>query len=58
VRRWVRPLEPQPLTAELIEELGSGGPWKSDDEFERWMDILAAAMTRPESIQPMAPPQS
>jgi hypothetical protein len=56
VRRWVRPLEPQPLTAELIEELGSGGPWKSDDEFERWMDILAAAMTRPESIQPMAPP--
>lgn len=33
----------QPLTAELIEELGSGGPWLSDDEFERWMDVLADA---------------
>jgi hypothetical protein len=32
-----------PLTAELIDELGSGGPWQSDDEFERWMDILADA---------------
>ena len=20
-----------------------GGPWQSDDEFERWMDILADA---------------
>ena len=33
----------EPLTAELIDELGSGGPWQSDDEFERWMDILADA---------------
>jgi hypothetical protein len=42
-----RPAEPdvitEPLTAELIDELGSGGPWQSDDEFERWMDILADA---------------
>jgi hypothetical protein len=33
----------EPLTPDLIEELGTGGPWKSDDEFERWMDILADA---------------
>lgn len=33
----------EPLTAELIDELGSGGPWQSDDEFERWMDILTDA---------------
>ena len=33
----------EPLTAELIEERGSGGPWQSEDEFERWMDILADA---------------
>jgi hypothetical protein len=33
----------EPLTAELIDDLGSGGPWQSDDEFERWMDILADA---------------
>ena len=33
----------EPLTAELIDELGSGGPWQSDDEFEQWMDVLADA---------------
>ena len=33
----------EPLTAELIDELGPGGPWQSDDEFERWMAILADA---------------
>ena len=31
----------EPLTAELIDELGTGGPWQSDDEFEQWMNILA-----------------
>jgi hypothetical protein len=33
----------EPLTVELIDELGTGGPWQSDDEFERWMDVLADA---------------
>jgi hypothetical protein len=33
----------EPLTAELIDELGAGGPWKSDDEFEHWTSILSDA---------------
>ena len=33
----------EPLTAEQIDELGSGGPWQSDDEFEQWMSILSDA---------------
>jgi hypothetical protein len=33
----------EPLTPELIDELGTAGPWESDDEFERWMASLADA---------------
>jgi hypothetical protein len=33
----------EPLTPELIDELGSGGPWESDDEFDQWLHILTDA---------------
>jgi len=27
----------KPLTRELIEQLGTGGPWESDEEFEEFL---------------------
>jgi hypothetical protein len=33
----------RPLTEERITELGDGGPWKSDREFEDWLCGLAAS---------------
>jgi len=33
----------RPLTEERIAELGDGGPWKSDREFEDWLCGLAAS---------------
>jgi len=32
-----------PLTEQRIAELGDGGPWKSDQEFEAWLRDLAAS---------------
>jgi hypothetical protein len=29
-----------PLTAEMIEQLGDGGPWDSDEEFEEFLETL------------------
>ena len=33
----------QPLTDERITELGDGGPWRSDREFDDWLCGLAAS---------------
>jgi hypothetical protein len=33
-------LRGRPLTAEIIEELGDGGPWDSDEEFEEFLAAL------------------
>jgi hypothetical protein len=33
----------EPLTEQRIAELGDGGPWKSDQEFETWLCDLAAS---------------
>jgi hypothetical protein len=33
----------EPLTPDKIDELGTGGPWKDDEEFERWMEDLATS---------------
>ena len=30
----------QPLRREDLDELGDGGPWESDEEFERWLTDL------------------
>ena len=30
----------RPLTAEMIEQLGDGGPWDSDEEFEEFLATL------------------
>lgn len=38
----------RPLTDERIAELGDGGPWGSDQEFETWLRDLAASR-EPES---------
>jgi hypothetical protein len=33
----------KPLTEQRIAELGDGGPWKSDQEFEAWLRDLTAS---------------
>jgi hypothetical protein len=33
-------LRGRPLTAEILEELGNGGPWDSDEEFEEFLAAL------------------
>jgi hypothetical protein len=33
-------LRGRPLTAETIKELGDGGPWDSDEEFEEFLATL------------------
>jgi hypothetical protein len=38
----------RPLTEERIAELGDGGPWRSDQEFETWLRDLATSR-EPES---------
>jgi hypothetical protein len=43
-RRWRKAGERyrrgQPLTREDLKELGDGGPWESDEEFDRWLAAL------------------
>ena len=39
-RRGERYQPGQPLTREDLEELGTGGPWESDDEFDEWLETL------------------
>jgi hypothetical protein len=43
-RRWRKAGERrrpgQPLTREDLRELGDGGPWESDEEFDRWLAAL------------------
>ncbi len=34
------------LTPERIAELGTGGPWSSDEEFESWLAEIHSARSR------------
>jgi hypothetical protein len=30
----------QPMTAERLKEIGTGGPWESDEEFEEYLTSI------------------
>jgi hypothetical protein len=36
----------EPLTPECIRELGTGGPWESDEEFKEFLDDLSESRSR------------
>lgn len=36
----------EPLTRERLREIGTGGPWESDEEFEQYMAFIYAQRGR------------